>query len=67
MASDKLQITNNKSGTPERTRRAILRNPFEEGHSLHLQIIARKRVKYLENLTNRPLKGISELILFKCV
>ena len=39
IACDKSQITNNKSGTPERTRRAIFRNPLEESDSLRLQII----------------------------
>ena len=33
MASDKSQITNNKSCTLERTRCDILRNPFEESDS----------------------------------
>ena len=35
MASHKSQITKNKSGTLERTGRAILRNPFEESDSLN--------------------------------
>ena len=39
MASYKSQITNNKSGTLERTGRAILRNPLELSDSLLLQII----------------------------
>ena len=53
-ASDKSQITNNKSGTLGRTGRAILHNPYEESDSLRLQIIwhASERVKFLENVTN---------------
>ena len=59
MASDKSQITNNKSGTLERTRRDILRNPLEESASLRLQMSNFKlsNVKFLENVTNRSLQG----------
>ena len=39
MDSNKSQITNNKSGTLERTGRTILQNLLEESDSLHLQII----------------------------
>ena len=58
MASDKSQITNNKSGTLERTGRNILRNPLEESDSLRLQIIwhASERVKFFENVRNRSLQ-----------
>ena len=59
MASDKSQLTNNKSGTREITRRAILRNPSEESDSLRFQIIwhASEHVNFLENVTSRTLQG----------
>ena len=51
MAIDKSQITNNKSGTPERTGCAILRNPLEESDSLRLRIISHAwSIKFFENV-----------------
>ena len=59
MASEKSQITNNKSGTLERTGRVILRNPLEQSYSLRLKIIwhASERVKFLENVTGLSVQG----------
>ena len=63
MASDKSQITNNKSGTLERTGRDILRKPLAVSDSLRLQIIwhSSERVKFFGKRNESLLfKGISE-------